>query len=190
MIRRLIVPLTAAVATLYAGQSLAQGAFPALLPGQAGAANASPFPPVTEATQFTSPLFGAPRTQAGSNDDCASGFLPLREEAEKRGKLIKAASDRNATPDEACKLIGNFVQAEVKMLKYVEVNAARCGIPPQILDQLKRGHQGTETMQQKVCSVAQQQQRRPILNLSEALGSSPKGPSGPTGDFWLPGEKL
>ncbi len=46
--------------------------------------------------------------------------MPLREEAEKRGKLIKAASERHAPPDEACKLIGNFGQAEIKMIKYVE----------------------------------------------------------------------
>ena len=65
------------------------------------------------------------------------GFVPLREEAEKRGKLIKAASDRKASPDEACKLIGSFGQAELKMIKYVETNSAKCGIPPQIADQLR-----------------------------------------------------
>ena len=59
-------------------------------------------------------------------------FLPLREEAEKRGKLIKAASDRHAAPEEACKLIENFGQAEIKMIKYVEANATKCGIPPQV----------------------------------------------------------
>jgi hypothetical protein len=100
-------------------------------------------------------------------------FLPLREEAEKRGKLIKAASDKHATPDEACKLIGNFAQAEVKMLKYVETNAARCGIPPQISEQLKRGHQGTETLQKKVCAAAAQMQKGPSgPTLSDLLGSS------------------
>ena len=79
------------------------------------------------------------------------GFVPLREEAEKRGKLIKAASDRKASPDEACKLIGNFGQAEIKMIKYVETNSAKCGIPPQIADQLKNGHKNTEKMQKQVC---------------------------------------
>ena len=34
MIRRLIVPLTAAVVTVHAGQVFAQGAFPAPLPNQ------------------------------------------------------------------------------------------------------------------------------------------------------------
>ena len=86
--------------------------------------------------------------------------MPLREEAEKRGKLIKAASDRHAPPEEACKLIGNFGQAEIKMIKYVEANAAKCGIPPQVAEQLKNGHKNTESMQKKVCAVAQQMQQQ------------------------------
>ena len=102
------------------------------------------------------------------------GFLPLREEAEKRGKLIKVASDRHAPPDEACKLIGNFGQAESKMIEYVKTHAAKCGIPPQIADQLKTGHKNTENLQKKVCAAAQQaQQRGPAgPSLSEVLGSS------------------
>ena len=107
------------------------------------------------------------------------GFLPLRQEAEKRGKLIKAASDRHAPADEACKLIGNFAQSESKMIKYVETHAAKCGIPPQITDQLKNGHKNTEAMQQKICSVAQQQQQqRPAgPSLSEVLGSATSLPT-------------
>ena len=102
------------------------------------------------------------------------GFLPLREEAERRGKLIKAAGDRKAGPDEACKLIGNFGAAEVKMIKYIEANAQKCGIPPQVSDQLKAGHKNTEAMREKVCNVAQQmvqQKAAAAPSLSEALGS-------------------
>src|ERR1700694_5234330 len=115
-----------------------------------------------------------PPPRAGPADDCMKGFVPLREEAEKRGKLIKAASDRHAPPDEACKLIGNFGQAEIKMIKYVETHSAKCGIPPQISDQLKAGHKNTETMQKKVCAVAQQMQQRGPSgpSLSDVLGSS------------------
>jgi len=102
------------------------------------------------------------------------GFLPLREEAEKRGKMIKAASDRKASPDEACKLIGNFGAAEMKMIKYVETNSAKCGIPPQIADQLKNGHKNTEKMQKQVCGIAEQAKTRGPAgpSLSEVLGSS------------------
>jgi hypothetical protein len=186
IIRRLIVPLTVAVVTAHAGQGFAQGAFPAPLPNQA-APSASPFPPVNGAAPSSFPAGGAapitgsaferapaPPSQAGPSDECMKGFVPLREEAEKRGKLIKAASERHASPEEACKLIGNFSKAEVNMIKYVETYSAKCGIPPQISDQLKNGHKNTETMQKKVCSVAQQQQQKGPVgpSLSEVLGSS------------------
>jgi hypothetical protein len=211
IIRRLIVPLAAAIVIAHAGQALAQSAFPAPLPnggvikndpafppppGQTVQRNDPAFPPVNGAGPATSigappsssfPLNGAapvagsafergpaPPSQAGPSDDCMKGFLPLREEAEKRGKMIKVASDRHASPDEACKLIGNFGQAETKMIKYVEGHAAKCGIPPQIADQLKTGHKNTEKMQKQVCAVAQQaQQRGPAgPSLSDVLGSS------------------
>ncbi|TMJ56412.1 MAG: hypothetical protein E6G85_01125 [Alphaproteobacteria bacterium] len=97
------------------------------------------------------------------------GFAPLREDAEKLRKLIKAAADRHAPPAEACTLIANFSQAELEMMKYVEANAAKCGIPPRIADQLKGGHKNTEAMQRRVCDVAQQQRGRE--------------PAGPVGDF-------
>ncbi|HET9584282.1 MAG TPA: hypothetical protein VFP38_09560, partial [Bradyrhizobium sp.] len=119
---------------------------------------------------------GAPQPPAagGGADACMKGFLPLREDAEKRGKLIKAASDRKASPDEACKLIGNFGQAELKMIKYVETNSAKCGIPAQIADQLRNGHKNTEKMQKQVCGMAAQVQARGAAgpSLSEVLGSS------------------
>ena len=202
MIRRLIMPLTAAVVSFHAGQVFAQGAFPAPLPNQSAApANASPFPPVNGAAATPSSAFpaqgaapaagasvfdrgaaptggmppaGGPPQAGGAADACMKGFMPLREEAEKRGKLIKAASDRKAPPDEACKLIGNFGQAELKMIKYVETNAAKCGIPPAIGEQLKNGHKNTEKMQKQVCGVAAQAQARGPAgpSLSEVLGSS------------------
>jgi hypothetical protein len=199
IIRRLLAPLTVVALAVLTGEAVAQGAFPAPLPGQTaapGAApnNASPFPPVNGgapaaavpqssfpaagATPFPGGGFGGgpppgAATSQAAVEECMRGFLPLREEAEKRGKMIKAASDRHAPPAEACKLIENFGQAEVKMIKYVETHAAKCGIPPQISDQLKGGHKNTESMQQKVCAVAQQQQRGPSgPSLSEVLGSS------------------
>ena len=196
IIRRLIVPLAAAIVIAHAGQALAQSAFPAPLPNGGVIKNDPAFPPVNGAAPSTSvgappsssfPVTGAapvagsafergpaPPSQAGPSDECMKGFLPLREEAEKRGKLIKVASDRHAPPDEACKLIGNFGQAEIKMIKYVETHAAKCGIPPQISDQLKAGHKNTEKMQKQVCAVAQQaQQRGPAgPSLSDVLGSS------------------
>lgn len=205
IIRSLIVPLVAAAVPLLAGEAVAQSAFPAPLPGQTqqSAPSNSPFPPINGAagasvapppmSQFpsggTAPFgggggFGAPmaRPQGGPPDNCMKEFVPLREEAEKRGKMIKAASDRHASPDEACKLIRNFGAAEVKMITYVEKHAASCGIPAQISDQLKAGHKNTEALQAKVCNVAQQMQQRGPAGptLSDVLGSSASLPEANT----------
>lgn len=205
MIRHLMVPITAAMVAMGAAGAYAQG-FPAPLPGQA--ATDSAFPPVNgsapvasigAAPQASFPVNGAapvggagafsaaPPTQGGPGEDCMKQFMPLREEAEKRGKLIQAASNRHAPPDEACKLIGNFSQAELKMIKYIESHAAKCGIPPNVGEQMKTGHKNTEAMQKKVCMVAQQmqnQQRGPAgPSLSEVVGagSAPEANAGKKG---------
>jgi hypothetical protein len=199
IVRRLIVPLTVAAVTALAVQANAQGAFPAPLPGQAAApANASPFPPVNGAAPAASfgqpsafpssgaapipgggpvaaPAMAAPPPQAGGgpSDACMKGFVPLREEAEKRGKLIKAAGERHAQPEEACKLIGEYSKAESSMIRYVKLNSTKCGIPPQISDQLTKGHVNTEVMLKKVCGAAQAGTRAPAgPSLSEVLGSA------------------
>jgi hypothetical protein len=202
IIRRLMVPLTLALLAASVDPAGAQGAFPAPLPGQMNQppANDPAFPPVNGSRPMAGigaaptsafPSSGAPPVggmgggaafntpqapQGGPPAECMKGFMPLREDAEKKGKLIKAASDRHAPPDEACKLIGAYSQAEVKMIKYVESHAAQCGIPQQIADQLKGGHKGTEALEKKVCAVAQEAQQRGGApagpTLSEVLGSS------------------
>jgi hypothetical protein len=192
---------------LHAGPVLAQGAFPAPLPGKAGTVNDPAFPPVNGAAPPSGAFgnapgpgafgnapapasfpsggaspFAAPPTQGGPSDDCMKNFLPLRQEAEKRGQLLKTASEKHAGPDEACKLIGNFIQAEVKMIKYVDTNAARCGIPPQIGEQLKKGHANTEGMRTKICGAAAQMKNQPAAgpSLSDVLGSAATLPEAAT----------
>jgi hypothetical protein len=204
IIRRLMVPFAlAALAFLAAPADRAgaqQGAFPAPLPGQMNQppANDPAFPPVNgrpvasmgAAPTSSFPVNGAAPVgsvggnpafdrpagppQGGPSEACMKGFMPLREEAERRGKLIKAASDRHAAPDEACKLIGSYGQAEISMIKYVESHTTQCGIPPQVTEQLKTGHKSTEALEKKVCNAAQQaQQHGPAgPTLSEVLGSA------------------
>jgi hypothetical protein len=214
IIRRLIVPLTAAAVVAYASQGFAQiiPNDPAFPPVRSSAPASDPaFPPVRRAAPASDPAFppvngsapvasigaapsgsfpvngaaplagagfqrppGPPQAAGGPADNCMKGFMPLRQEAEKRGKLIKAASDRHASPVEACGLIKSFGAAELKMLRYVEVNASKCGIPPQVPEQLKKGHKNTEGMQQKVCAAAQQAETRGPAgpSLSEVLGSA------------------
>jgi hypothetical protein len=169
-------------------------AFPAPLPNQSGAAAAqpSPFPPVNGGGAFgagAAPLAGggggfapppqaAPMGQQAGGEECMNGFLKLREDAEKRGAAIQAAGKRKAPAAEACKLISAFSVSETKMINYVTTNAKKCGIPGEIADQLKKGHQNTTGMQKKVCDIAaQQQQRGPGgPSLADVLGSSAAAP--------------
>ena len=185
--RHLIAPLTLALVGLYAVDAGAQGAFPAPLPGQTTAPAASPFPPVNGAPAAAAPAapaspsafstgaapiggaggFGSgppPPQASGAPDACMKNFMPLRQETERRGKLLQAAGQKKQkTPDEICKLLTSYGQAELKMMKYVESNGTKCGIPPQIGDQLKASHKNTEAMQQKAAAQP---------SLSDVLGSS------------------
>jgi len=176
MNRFLIAPLMAVVVA--GGELLAQGAFPAPLPGQAGEAPANGSPP--SATVVTPPASSFPSSGAspitaappsGASGECANGYTSLREDADQKGKLIAAARERRAPPDEACRLFGNYYAAEAKLIKYVEMNAAKCAIPAQIADQLNTSHRKTADLQMKVCASAAQQMRK-------------RAPAGPTGDFW------
>lgn len=128
--------------------------------------------------------FGAP--QGGPPPEvaeCQSGFNSLKKEAEARAGAIKAAGQRKASPQEACKLIGAFSQAEVKMIKFIETNAVKCHIPPQAAEQMKKGHANTDQLMSKVCAVAANGGGggpAPGPSLSEALGSASLPEAKPT----------
>jgi hypothetical protein len=119
---RLIVSLIAAVVIILSDQAHAQDAFEVPLP--------------------SSELAGA----------CHKGFTPLRDEAERRGRLVKAASNRKAPRDEACELLGKFSQAELRMIRYVDANSAKCGLQ-QVAARLKTGRAKTEAMRRRLCAV-------------------------------------
>jgi hypothetical protein len=164
--RCLIAPVTvAAILAITGGEALAQSALPAPPPGQeAGQANDPAFPSGNGSSPTANPM-KAPPSQA----ECMERFPALRAEAEKRGQLIRTASNRHAPPDEACRLIANFGRSEIAMIKYVESHATKCGVQTQLADQLRNAHRNTEVVQNRICTSAQQLQVR--------------GPVGPTGDF-------
>jgi hypothetical protein len=180
MVRLLIAPLIVAIIPIAAGgELLAQNVFPAPLPGQTGeppvngsspsATPMSPFP------SYDIPPIGAlgrgPPVAPAVSRECVDGYTPLREDAEKKSKLITAASERRASPVEACKLIDSFRAAQARLIRYVETNAAKCTIPAQIAEQLNASQKKTTDLLTKVCTLAQQQMRK-------------RAPAGPTGDFW------
>lgn len=148
---RVIMLLIAAVVTTGANQANAQGAFPAPLPGDRSApANVSSVP---QANGMAPPAVpGAVQPRNALAEACQKGFVPLRDEAERRGRLVKAASERKAPREEACQVIGSFSEAELKMVRYVEANAVKCGLQ-QVAARLRAGAIKTEEMYRRICAV-------------------------------------
>src|SRR5262245_19445060 len=64
-------------------------------------------------------------------------LLTLREETQKHAAAIGAANQRKAPPQEACGLFRAFLSSETKLIKGVEDNGPRCGIPPEVPKQMK-----------------------------------------------------
>jgi len=72
--------------------------------------------------------------------------------------MIQAAGQRKQKPSakEACGLFNAFTGAEVKMIKYATANAASCGIPAQIIENMKQSHAKSDEVRTRVCQVAAQ----------------------------------
>ena len=109
---------------------------------------------------------------------CQNEIMPLRQEVEKNGLSVKAAIDRKAPPPDICNQVKRFVSAEAKFVKYIEDNQAWCGIPPEIVTQVKAQHGTTLNLRQRACAAppAGAAAARPAVpagpGLSEALGTS------------------
>ena len=99
---------------------------------------------------------------------CIKDFGQLREHTEKKAVAIRAASERKASPREACQLFNAFVAAQSKMLKYATDNAAWCGIPNQVTASLKEGLAKASEIRTKVCQAAAAPQPA-APSLSDAL---------------------
>ncbi len=99
---------------------------------------------------------------------CIKEFFKLRDDAESKGKAIKAANDRRATPKEACQLFGAFVAAQSRMLKYASENTTWCGIPPQVVENIKVSVTKMSEVRNRICqAAASPMQQGP--SLSDAL---------------------
>jgi hypothetical protein len=102
---------------------------------------------------------------------CVQEFGKLRDEAGKKAVAIRAASARKAPPAEACKLFNAFSAVEEKMVKYAETNSVWCGIPPQVIMQIKQQHAKTEEIRTRVCQAAAAPPRPVGPTLSDSLGA-------------------
>ena len=191
MMRAGYLPLVVAFMVAPALQAGAQnlpwpGNAPSAAPGsQAAAAPApmSPAPMTAPTPMMGSPMMGAPMGGAmggppgggggGSPPPCVTEFGKMREDVQKKGAAAKQASEKHVPREELCKLITAYGAAEQKWLKFTEQGVSACGIPPEIVNQLKQVHARTEQAREKICAAggpANAAMAAP--SLAEALGTS------------------
>ena len=99
-----------------------------------------------------------------------------RDETQKHGQALSAAGQKKAPPEEICKLFKVFLASETKMVKGLEANSATCGVPPEVIKQVKAQHNKAEAMAKQVCEVAAQGPRPTGPSLGETLGTTPMVP--------------
>ncbi len=119
------------------------------------------------------PGFGAP--QQGPPPACQQ-ILSARDETAKHGQALQGANKKKPAPEEACKLLKAFVGAEAKFVKALEDNSSTCGVPADVIKQVKASHNRALQAAKNVCDTAAQGPRPAGPTLSDALGSTPTVP--------------
>ena len=100
-------------------------------------------------------------------------FGKFRDNVEKAGKVAKAVNDHKGTREEFCKAITHLHGAQVRWVKYTADHAKNCGIPRDVLTQLKAGAAHLAKLKTNICNgggaVAG---APPTPSLAEALGTA------------------
>src|SRR5438874_777035 len=143
------------------------------MPGMPGSSGMSPAPGTSPGAPAAS--FGAPQQPPPA----CQQLLSSRDETAKHGKALQAAGEKKLPPDELCKIFKAFLAAESKMLKGLQEHSATCGVPPEVLKQVKDGHGKASEVSKKVCDAAQAP-RQTAPSLSDALGAGPMVPDAST----------
>jgi hypothetical protein len=150
----------------------------------------SPAPMTSPTPMMGSPMMGAPpggmggggmggggmggggMGGGGSAPPCVGEFSKMREDVQKKGIAAKQASEKHVTREELCKLITVYSAAEGQWLKFTEKGVSACGIPAEIVNQLKQVHGRTEMAREKICAAGPANAAAAGPSLSEALGTS------------------
>jgi len=104
---------------------------------------------------------------------CLTQFVKLRDDAQKKAKLIAEASKRKPKPTAkvACHLFTSFSAAESKLMNYAEKNEVWCGIPKKFVVDMKKQHVRTAEIRTRICRVAAAPPVPRGPSLSDALGA-------------------
>jgi len=99
--------------------------------------------------------FGAapPPQQQGPPPACQQ-LLVMRDDVQKHGMALRAAGQRRAQPEEACTLFKAFLVSETRMIEGLEQQKSSCGVPDEVIKQLKASHVQVEKTAKQVCDAA------------------------------------
>ena len=110
------------------------------------------------------PPMGGPPPQSGI---CAN-FPKLRDEAKAKAELVSAIGKRHGDRKDMCAAVQNFTAAEDKVVKFLDDNKAKCGVPPQAVTQAKAMHANTVKFRDTVCAEGPKPK---APTLSDAIGT-------------------
>jgi len=112
--------------------------------------------------------FGKASAQMVTSPSPCEGFVPLRNDAQKKGLAIGAAEKRHADRKELCSLVSRFSVAEGAAVNFLKSNKTWCGVPDQALAEAEASHQKTLKFRQVVCTAGPEP-RAPTLG--DAIGT-------------------
>jgi hypothetical protein len=129
------------------------------------------------------PMMGMPqqtpaqRPQGDPNDNpCVVEFSKMRGEVEKKGQVAKTVSERKGSREEMCSAVSGIHQAQANWVKWTVAHSSQCGIPPDIIKQLRLGADNLNKMRKGICSGGGPPGGAAAVmappSLSEALGTA------------------
>jgi hypothetical protein len=148
----------------------AAGSPAAMTPAPMGAPMGAPTPMMGAAPPQASPFGGG--GAAGGPPPCVVEFGKLRDEVQKKGMAAKTAQEHKVAREEMCKVVQAYSAAEGKWLKFAEAGVASCGIPGEVVNQLKQVHARTEQARTNICSAGPAAAAPVAPSLSDALGTN------------------
>jgi hypothetical protein len=174
----LVVAFMAASALPVAAQNLPWPSNPP--PGAAGSPAAMTPAPMGAPMGAPPPMMGAAPPQGGpyggggggQPPPCVVEFGKMRDDVQKKGAAAKYASEHKVARDEMCKMVQAYSSAEGKWLKFAEAGVSTCGIPGEIVTQLKLVHSRTEQAREKICAAGPAGGATMAPSLSDALGTT------------------
>jgi hypothetical protein len=134
---RLTMPLVFVALAAMGGSAAAQGVFPP--PPPPGQPPVSVFP------------------QPAQNEQGRCEIPQLFQDAMARAGQIKAASERKAGFREVCELFRDYVNAETKLVSYVEKRPATCTISLEFMNKLKANQKRSNEAMESICKAASRQ---------------------------------